>query len=246
MLYDCFLYNGEKELLEIRLNELSNCEQVVVHVLVESQYTHTGHKKPLYFDSYKSEFQDWPIVSLSVEEFPEAKTARDREEYQRNMIKGALKLLIPSDKANIIISDVDEIPNHKSVDQFCSMNKEFASFHMKKFGYYLNRLESETWDRARIMKYSYLNGKTPEEVRNSGYDTVLHDAGWHFSWLHNRAKEKLESFSHIELNIPENIRLVHDFKNFWNDVAMTDIPVDSSFPEHLVNNIDKFKHLIHV
>ena len=244
MVYDCFLYNGEKELLEIRLNEFLNCAEPVVHILIEAEFTHTGNKKPLYFDSYKSEFQGWPIVSITVEEFPGMESPRDREAYQRNMIKGALKFMVPSDGATVIISDVDEIPSHKSVDYFCSTNQEFASLQMKKFGYYLNCLESNEWDRARIMRYSYLTDRNPEEIRNSGYEVMLHNAGWHFSWLRNRAKEKLKSFSHTELDTLENKVHIDLEVNFWNDKELEDIDIDNSFPEYLVNNIDKFKHLI--
>lgn len=246
MIYDCFLYNGEKELLELRLNEFLNCNDTVVHVLIESAYTHTGNKKPLYFDECKEEFQDWPIVSITVEQFPpESDSPRKREEYQRNMIKGALGFMAPSGDTIVVISDVDEIVNHKSIDYFCSINQDFAAIMMDKFGYYLNSLEGrQSWDRARIMRYRYLKDKTPEEVRNSGYEVMLHNAGWHFSWLHNRAEEKVRSFSHVELNVPESIRNISDFKNFWNGAELKAIPIDESFPEHLVSNIDKFKHLI--
>lgn len=244
MIYDCFLYNGEKELLEIRLNEFLNCNDPVVHILVEAAYTHTGIKKPLYFDSYKEEFQEWPIVSIVVEQFPETTNPREREEYQRNMIKGALKFMVPSNDATIILSDVDEIISHKVLDNL-SLKDGFAALMLDKFGYYLNMLEEkQSWDRARVFKYSYLNDKTPEEIRNSGYPQVIPNAGWHFSYLHNRAEEKLKSYSHVELNIPESIRSINDFKNFWNGIELKEIPIDKSFPEHVINNIDKFKHLI--
>jgi beta-1,4-mannosyl-glycoprotein beta-1,4-N-acetylglucosaminyltransferase len=245
MIYDCFLYNGEKELLEIRLNEFLNCKEAVTHILIEAAYTHTGNKKPLYFDSCKEEFQDWPIVSITVEKFPpDMNTPREREAYQRNMIKGALKFLVPSDNSTVIISDVDEIVSHKVLDNL-SIDHGFAALILDKFGYYLNSLEEQQgWDRAKIMKYYYLNDKTPEGVRNSGYPQMIANAGWHFSWLHNRALEKLKSFSHVELDTPENITKTGEFKNFWNGIEMKTVPIDGSFPEHLVNNIDKFKHLI--
>lgn len=243
MIYDCFLYNGEKELLEIRLNELSNCKEVVTHILIESSFTHTGNKKPLYFDECKSQFEDWPIVSVTVDKFPKTDSAKEREKYQRNMISEALRFLMPSDKATVIISDVDEIPDYKAVDSFRKLNVDFAALMMKKYGYYLNCFESLAWDRARIMTYGYLKDRSPEEVRDSGFENAIY-GGWHFSWLHNRAKEKLESFSHVELNIPDNMRQVSDFKNFWNATTLTDVVIDESFPEYIVNNIDKFKHLI--
>lgn len=245
MIYDCFLYNGEKELLEIRLNEFLNCNEPVVHILVEAAYTHTGKKKRLYFDDCKKEFQEWPIVSITVEQFPaEADTPRKREEYQRNMIKGALKFMVPSDDALIVLSDVDEIINHKALDNL-SLKDGFAALMLDKFGYYLNMLEEkQSWDRARVFKYSYLNEKMPEEIRNSGYPQVIENAGWHWSWLHNRAMEKLVSFSHTELDTTENLVNISEKLNFWNDSKMEQVSIDDTFPEFLINNIDKFKHLI--
>lgn len=245
MIYDCFLYNGEKELLEIRLNEFMNCNAAVTHILVESAYTFTGVEKPMYFDQCKEEFQDWPIMSISVKDYPdEIKTPFEREAYQRNMIKKALKFLVPSNDSTIIISDVDEIINHMVIDNL-SLTEGLAALILDKFGYYLNMLESrQSWDRARVFKYSYLNGKTPEEVRNSGYPQRIENAGWHFSWLHNRAKEKLKSFSHAELNNIDNELWIDRGLNFWNNAEMQSIAIDNSFPEYIRSNIDKFKHLI--
>jgi len=244
MLYDCFLYNGEKELLDLRLNEFNNCKYPVTHILIEAAYTHTGKEKPLYYSLCKDEYSDWPIFSVAIEKFPETDTPREREKYQRNMIEGALKFLCPSDKATIIISDVDEIINHKVLNAYTN-NQGFCALIMDKFGYYLNCLEEkQSWDRARIMPYKYLLDKTPEEVRNSGYPAVIKNAGWHFSWLHNRAKEKLKSFSHTELDTLENKEHIDLGVNFWNDREMEDVEIDNSFPEYLIENINKFKHLI--
>lgn len=245
MIYDCFLYNGEKELLEIRLHEFLNCNAAVTHILVESAYTFTGVEKPMYFDQCKEEFQDWPILSISVKDYPdEISTPFERECYQRNMIKKALKFLVPSNDSTIIISDVDEIIDHKVLDSL-SLTDGFAALILDKFGYYLNMLESkQSWDRARIFKYSYLNDKTPDEVRNSGFPQKIENAGWHFSYLHNKAQEKLRSFSHTELNTPVNMELIKRRENFWSNVPMNVVQVDNSFPKYIVENIEKFKHLI--
>lgn len=242
MLYDCFIYNGEEELLEIRVNELDKCKEPVCHVLVESKFTFTGKEKPHYYDLIKGRFKDCPIFSISVENTIDG-TPWEREKFQRNIIYNALGILCPSDDSIIIISDSDEIPNHAAVDSF-KPDKKFAALAMKKYGYYLNCIESDEWDMARIMTYAYLKDKTPEEVRNSGVDNAIPNGGWHFSWLHNRAIEKLQSFSHTELNTPENEKQIEDLLNFWNKEQLRVVEIDNSFPEYLLENIDKFKHLI--
>lgn len=243
MIYDCFLYNGESELLEIRVNELSQCDLPVTHILIESKFTFTGKEKPHYYDNVKEQFSDFPIMSISVENTIEG-TPWDRERFQRNIIMNAIDILCPSDDSIVIISDVDEIPNHKAIDEF-DPKREFSALLMNKYGYYLNYLEAgQSWDRARVMTYGYLKNKSPEEVRNSGYDAVIPNAGWHWSWLRNRAKEKLKSFSHTELDNEENEWWIERALNFWSKLEMTTVSVDASFPEYLINNIDKFKHLI--
>ena len=50
-IYDCFMFNNEIDLLNIRLNILN--EYVDYFVIVESAETHSGLKKKLCFDLEK-------------------------------------------------------------------------------------------------------------------------------------------------------------------------------------------------
>ena len=187
MVWDCFLYNGERELLDIRLHELSKCKDPVTHILVEAAYTFSGKEKPLYFSQVKEEYAEWPIISVTVERFPETENPWDRERYQRNLIKPALNMMNPGDDNIVIIGDVDEIVIADVVNNFTG---DFASLCMNKYAYFLNGLEClQCWDRCRIMKWSYLKDKDVDDIRNSGYAKSIHHAGFHFSWLHNRADE---------------------------------------------------------
>lgn len=249
MIYDAFLFNNELDLLELRVNELSDCMEPVTHILVESKYTFTGKPKPLVFAENSERFADFPIMSISVDNTIETNDPWEREKFQRNIISNALKMMYPADKSVVIISDVDEIPHHEAVDSFAKRrfteNIDFAAFLMLKFGYYLNYKEvGEGWDRARIMTYKYLKEKTPEEVRNSGFENLLTGGGWHWSWLHDKAYDKLKAFSHTELNTPYTETAIDVRRNFWNGAEMEKVPIDETFPEYLRDNISKFKHLI--
>ena len=247
MIYDCFLYSGEKELLEIRINELSLCNDFVTHLIVESNKTHTGWDKPLYFEQQKEHFKKYPnIMYFVVDDMPENATAREREKHQRNCILKMLEFNQIHYSDIIIVSDVDEIPRAKQIDKF-KPNMEFAALIQDKYNYYLNLLEGyQIWNRAKIMTWKHLVNSTPEEVRNSGYDFSIHDAGFHFSWLGGaeKAVQKLESFSHTELNTPENIEKVKMAENIWDDTKFKVVDIDLSFPEYIVKNIDNYKHLI--
>ena len=56
-LFDCFMYNNEDLLLELRLNSLKKF--VNKFVIVESQYDHQGNKKNLNFKIEKfNNFKD--------------------------------------------------------------------------------------------------------------------------------------------------------------------------------------------
>lgn len=243
MIYDAFIYNGEIELLEIRRHELSLCDDEVVHIVVEANKTHSGWDKPLYYLEHFEEFEQYNVAYVKVDNMPIGSSPRKMEEHQRNQIKNALSVFSPKDDDIILISDVDEIPRAKQVNKF-KPDMQFAALIQDKYAFFLNQLESfQSWDRARLMTWEYLKTRTPEEVRNSGYDFSIHDAGWHFSWVIDPVR-KLESFSHQELNTPQNIERVEAKENIWNEDDFKIVDIDLSYPEYIVKNIDKFKHLI--
>lgn len=55
MIYDCFLFCNELDVLEIRLNELNDVVDRLV--LVESAHTFTKLPKPLFFEQNKLRFE---------------------------------------------------------------------------------------------------------------------------------------------------------------------------------------------
>src|SRR3954464_1583382 len=93
MIYDCFTFFNELDLLEIRLNELDPV--VDKFVLVEATKTHQGKDKPLYFLENKARYEKFlaKIIHVVVNEYPdyEGKSAWLLEHHQRNMIIEGLK-----------------------------------------------------------------------------------------------------------------------------------------------------------
>jgi len=240
LIYDCFIYNGEESLLELRVNELSLCKDNVFHVLIEATQTFTGQYKPIYYTEMSEKYKN---ICLMVVGMPKTNNAWEREAYQRNAIKTALLTISPNDEDVVIISDIDEVPRAKQVNLF-SPEIEFAALILDKYAYFLNCIESEqSWNRSRIMTWKYLKDRTPEGVRNSGYDFSIHHAGWHWSWLFDPVA-KLKAFSHTELNTPENIERVKRRENIWNEDKFKVIDINLSHPEYLYKNQEKFQHLI--
>ena len=130
-IFDCFLYNGEKIVLDIRLNTLS--KYIEKFIIVESKYDHQGNKKKLTFkiDDFKK-FKE-KIIYLIIENFPEKLSNWERENYQRNYLNEGLALANENDY--IIISDVDEIPNLTKIKDL--KNYKFTVFEQKMFYYKL-------------------------------------------------------------------------------------------------------------
>lgn len=108
MVYDCFLFFNELELLELRLHELADV--VDRFVIVEATHTHTGLPKPLHFAENRHRFRKFKERILHVvvrEHFPRMRPGKFAD-YQRDAVRQALADCRPDDI--ILFSDVDEIP----------------------------------------------------------------------------------------------------------------------------------------
>src|SRR5438105_1443502 len=115
MIYDCFTFFNELELLEIRLHEL---ETVVDRfVLVESTRTFSNEPKRLVYDANKRQFARWNdrITHVIVNDMPQSDNAWDLEHHQRNAIGRGLTQCELGD--TILVSDVDEIPHAGLVER---------------------------------------------------------------------------------------------------------------------------------
>jgi len=206
MIYDCITYSGfgiEEDLLMIRAKQLQRLN--VTHVIVESRHTFTGKRKGLYFYAEKFPF---PHKYQSTS-FVENTSPWDNEQDQRNQIKYALAELKPNDDDIVILSDVDEIPNAIAIEKYrtnygiCALQMD--EYHMRfdlRSGY-------QTWRHPKILPWGVLLGTSPNATRNGGFNLILPDAGWHFSWMGTDEDilQKFASFSHQE-------RAVQQFANY--------------------------------
>lgn len=211
MVYDCFTFFNELDVLEIRLNVLDAV--VDRFVLVEAVKTHTGLPKPLYFAENQDRFARFKdrIVHVVVEDFPvppaeytERDTSWLRENFQRNEIIRGLKDACPDDI--VVISDVDEIPDPAALDKFRKGGCHgVTALGLEAFGYYLNFKNCTNCEitTPRILTYATLcdpktcaglrpegnldafvnRGTTTTAVRYMTPTRILRHAGWHFSYL---------------------------------------------------------------
>lgn len=148
MIYDCFTFFNELDLLELRLQTLDPV--VDRFVLVEATLTHQGKPKPLHYAENKERFAAFhhKIEHVVVDSYP-TNTGADAwiyEKHQRNCIALGLKSAVPDDR--VMISDVDEIPRAERVQE-AAARKGVRIFRQRMFYYYLNCLNAtETGGRA--------------------------------------------------------------------------------------------------
>ncbi|MFN3343382.1 MAG: hypothetical protein ACK40M_11840 [Flavobacteriales bacterium] len=137
MIYDCFTFFNELDLLEIRLNTLSGV--VDKFVLVEATQTHQGKEKPLHYQRNKDRFSAFHdrIIHVVVDTYPENPNGDSwvLEKHQRNSIAIGLKDAKPDDV--VLISDVDEIPKPEVIVREKN-SSGVRIFRQRMFYYYLN------------------------------------------------------------------------------------------------------------
>ena len=243
MVFDCFLYNGEHECLAIRIAELSTLD--VLHIAVQADKTFTNKPKKFY-DINQDE-----VISVNITDMPDGDDPWVRERHQRNSIMRGLEMAGAKNDDLVIIADADEIPKADAIRGY-NPSMGTTAFIMDKFGYWLNCREGkQSWEIAKIITYEKLKQTTPDQVRNSGPANKIENAGWHFSYLGDKARivNKLESFSHTECNTEElKSKLEYKIKtgqSLWGDDLWDIIPIDRTFPMEVYHNQDEYKHLIY-
>lgn len=243
MIYDCFMFNGEFDMLEIRLNILN--EHVDKFILCEAKETFSGKPKPLYYADYEGDrFDKWKdkIINITA---PNIDTTDPfiRAGSQKDYIRKALKHCKPDDI--IIYGDIDEIANPEVI-------RRQGKLRQLAYSYYLNNRSSEDWQGTNIFKYK--NIKDLNVIR-ADHSVVIENGGWHFTNLmtHEELIRKIESYDHQEVNIPwvkdglkarmdanvDFLGRTHDWKGnefkLWVD--------DKDLPKYLLDNRAKYSHL---
>lgn len=202
MLIDAFPFFNELDVLEIRLNTLNSV--VDKFVLVESELTQSLQPKPLFFEENKDRFATFlPKIEHIIvrrEECPDnIPNLWQMENFQRNCILRGLK--DASEDDNVIVSDVDEIPNPDAITFFLGKTlQDTIAFDMSFFLYFLNlKAAHRNWKGSVASSVNIARMLTPQGLRNRK-DTSLsvRNSGWHFSWLGGVDKIHAKALSCIE------------------------------------------------
>jgi|SRR5579862_5244148 len=253
MIIDCFPFYNERDLLEIRLQELESV--VDWFVLVEAGETFTGKPKEYVFAENRERFSAYSLCYVKIAAFPTALTsAWQREAYTRNALAQGLQSLRLSPTDVVVLSDVDEIPRPELVAHYAAAltRREIACcvFEQVLSYYYVNCQGDLPWQGTRMARLGDLT--TLQELRAST-GVIVPQGGWHFSFLGGaeRIREKIGAYAHTELDRAEYTDVAHveacmaaGRDMFGRGITFRCVPLDETFPRFLLRNREKFSHLI--
>jgi len=273
MIFDCFSFCDELNLLDIRLHELS--EVVDFFVLVEATRTHSGKLKPLYYKTNCDRFDKFKdkIIHVIVDDMPvsdneivkEVTTSLDlswiesnwqfedswvRERFQRNAIMRGLTNASANDV--VIISDADEIIRASAlVDIEKTLPDGLIAVDQSLHTYYINwKCTNMPWPGSKIVRYKNITTPSCDRLHTQPLYHIP-NGGWHFNFLGgaDAIREKIKNYAHQEFAIPEvldNIETrLRNKQDALGRLYQYDIvSLDEHFPKYLLDNLDKFQHWI--
>lgn len=260
MIYEAFPFFNELDILDIRLHELYDV--VDCFVLLEADRTQSNIPKPFYYYENKERFKDfWPKIHY-VQDINTTRFHNDNYEVAidlatRDMLIDDLSL---NDDDILIINDADQVIRASAI-----ADEDFAKsvrFNFRCYQYYLNMyeyIEWEHWWGSIGMKYKMYkdSGYKIGEIRSNIHlfdSKYKEDAGWHWYYMLplENIRAKLVAGSHWRsttspLNMSKefiegNLKNGIDVLGRWPRLKY--VPLDDSFPKYLVDNQEKFSHLI--
>ena len=238
MVYDCFQFFNELDILKLRMHILDSV--VDKFVISEATETFSGRRKPLYFEENREMFKEFEhkIIHVVVEDTPEGDT-HDRDTFQKNAVGRGLKDCTDDDI--VIFSDLDEIPNPEKIKEiladfredkiyhfaqrlfYCYLNMEEVSGKLLSYAGDFDDVEHKMWIGSKLCSYKLLREKGYQlgdlrfpERKKEGIRVA--DGGWHFGYMgghgekdiKKRVQEKVISAAHQEYNNKETLSQVKD------------------------------------
>lgn len=244
MIYDCFMFFDELDVLELRLNILS--PRVDKFVLVESNKTHSWRDKPLLFSDNRQRYQQFEdkIIYVLADHMP--KKPYDRwaiENYQRNCIlSGIADAHLDDDYA--VVSDVDEIWN-PDVWPFQQPKSPF-SFKIEQRGFWLNSEIKSIAAAPVAASVRTMVGQSPQRMRMRRDEfPFIENGGWHFSWMQrntpSQIDRKLKAYAHAEYDCLDGVK---EWVYNSQIIKVQKPEADLTLPKHIRDNLEKYQHLM--
>jgi beta-1,4-mannosyl-glycoprotein beta-1,4-N-acetylglucosaminyltransferase len=228
-IFDTFTFYNELDLLELRMNILSDI--VDYFVINEATITFTGKKKPLYFAENKERFKKWEdkIIHHVLDDNNETlEKYWEGVPYHRSMMEddiyklplhyqracfhkdSAIYALLDhaQDDDIILTSDADEIANPEAIKAISEWFDPSNHYVLKGpvYYYYLNLLCEKEWMGTRVSTMEMLKTMSVDKLRQSHQDAwKVEDGSWHWSFFGDAdtVRAKMDAYEHQENNLPE-------------------------------------------
>lgn len=207
MVYDCFQFFNELDILKLRLHVMAPI--VDKFVISEATETFSGMKKPLYYEENRELFKEFEdkIIHVVVDDTPEGYT-HDRDTFQKNAVGRGLAGC--TDEDIIIFSDLDEIPNPEKAGEvikairenrngerekvfhmaqrlfYCYMNMEEVSGNLLAYCGEFEGVERKKWLGSKICSYKVAKTMPLGELRWPKCKEIgvrIDEGGWHFGYM---------------------------------------------------------------
>ena len=242
---DCFIFDDELDLLEIRLQELS--PYVDLFVLVEADKTHSGQPKPYYYQDFKARFEKFneKILQIKIEDLPVPTGSGDRvaEDYQRNAIGDTIHYLHNQGNLKVddivLLSDVDEIPFMEDLMvEFEHGVQTPTTLHMDMRLYYLNMKKETVWAGTVIASVREVMSVGSQWFRENRFDFPTLDNGWHFTYMGgwDKVKEKIDKIVDAKAAMKEQGLTIEQVKDNFEEGI--DLFSRNGLPTYKVHDLD--------
>jgi hypothetical protein len=222
MLFDCFLYFNEKELLELRYEILKDV--VDGFIITDANRTFKGDPKPFTCVETLRELgipeDKVQVLHVELPSKEEILNPWMREYAQRDALAVGMRMTPPD--SVFFFSDVDEIPRPDSLLEAVKLAKESPERCVRlSMPMFYGRADlrvvnpdgkpdeaPNNWICGTVVLHQHLE-QSLSQIRMNVNDIVVGDcdAGWHFSWMGDaeRLKTKVQSFSHCYDDIPNSV-----------------------------------------
>jgi beta-1,4-mannosyl-glycoprotein beta-1,4-N-acetylglucosaminyltransferase len=213
-IYDCFMFNDENSVLELRLKYLHPI--VDFFVIAESQMNFSGAEKPLHSLEIISELglsEKILRVEYSFTEELLAKLSHPRGKYElEKFARNSLLSVVNSlpDKDLVMLSDVDEIPTVAQIFEGASLHEVVSLLTPLYYGK-MNWTSPDgyNWNTVKLGPSENFKNQDLNKFKYKRFRVIKKNPGGHFSDQFKSVHEvikKAQNSSHEEFNLSRDFQ----------------------------------------
>ena len=265
-IFDCVTFFQENFITNLRFEILNKA--VDYFVVCESKYDHRGNNKELNFKLINSKFKKKIIYLVLDRPFKNKNKIWQNQAQQREYILSNLTIAEPNDY--IMFSDPDEIPRPELLKNFI-LKKKYGIFLQNMYCYKFNLFNQyeSPWEGTRVcekknlMSIDYMRQQIKHKNLSAPFwkfykeknIQIIENGGWHFNSLSSpeEISKKLKTFAHSEFSSEKFSSIDVIKKKIINGIDLFErghkyevVEMNDSYPDYLIQNINKFKEFINI